>query len=179
MLMLGQPELWAALMTRLTETVTAYLDEQVRHGVAAIQLFDSWAGAISASDYSRLVLPYTRRIFASIRSVPRIHFCADSCVSLEEFHRAGPDVLSIDWRFPISEVWRRCGDETAVQGNLDPAAAAAGGAVMEKAVKVVLKGARGHPGHIFSLGHGVLRDTDPANLRRVVGIVHRATRSRR
>jgi uroporphyrinogen decarboxylase len=178
-LMLSDPDLWNALMVKLTGMVVAYLKEQVRHGVAAVQLFDSWVGSLSVADYSQFVFPFTREAFDSVRSVPRIHFCADSSALVEEFHRAGPEVLSIDWRFPVSDAWRRCGEGTAVQGNLDPVAAMVGGAGMEKRVSDILAMARGHRGHIFSLGHGVLRETDPENLRRIVKLVHETTRQRR
>ncbi len=178
-LMLSKPDLWEALMAKLTQMVVAYLNEQVEHGVAAVQLFDSWVGSLSASDYSQFVFPFTKKIFDSVRSVPRIHFCADSSALVEEFHRAGPEVLSVDWRVPLSDAWKRCGEATAVQGNLDPVAAVAGGAAMEDRVSGIIKLAQGHPGHIFSLGHGVLRETDPENLRRIVKLVHETTRIRR
>jgi uroporphyrinogen decarboxylase len=178
-LMFSQPEVWSILMKKLAEMVSVYLNEQVKHGVAAIQLFDSWVGSLSASDYSQFVFPFTRAIFDSVNSVPRIHFCADSSALIEEFHRAGPEVLSIDWRIPLGDVWRRCGETIAVQGNLDPAAAMAGGKQMEKRVSDILGTALDHRGHIFSLGHGVLRETDPENLRMIVKQVHETTRERR
>ncbi len=169
---------WTRLMEKLTKMVEDYLAAQVRHGVDAVQLFDSWVGCLSPRDYRKFVFPYTRRIFASLDSVPKIHFCADSSALVEEFSRAGPEVLSVDWRIPIEDVWRRCGDGTAVQGNLDPVAAKVGGAEMHEGVSAILKGAGGRKGHIFSLGHGVLRETPPENLRRIVGAVHSRTRRR-
>lgn len=177
-LMFSNPDLWGSLMKKLTDMVSVYLEEQVRHGVVAIQLFDSWVGSLSASDYSQFVFPYTREIFDSISSVPKIHFCADSSALIEEFHRAGPEVLSVDWRVPIDEAWRRCGDATAVQGNLDPVLAMTGGNEMEKRVADILRVAKGHRGHIFSLGHGVLKETDPETLRAIVRTVHETTRLR-
>lgn len=178
-LMYSSPEVWRPLMRSLTEMVKDYLSSQVKHGVSAIQLFDSWVGCLSPSDYREFVFPFTREIFASISSVPRIHFCADSSSLVEEFRRTGPEVLSVDWRIPVDDVWRRCGGATSVQGNLDPAAALAGGPEMEKRVEEILERAKGQMGHIFSLGHGVLRDTNPENLRRVVSIVHARTRRKR
>lgn len=175
-LMYSSPGVWQALMGRLAEMVKVYLAGQVKHGVSAVQLFDSWVGCLSPMEYQRFVLPFTREIFRSVASVPRIHFCADSSALIEKFHQTGPEVLSVDWRIPIAEVWRRCGDETAVQGNLDPAAAMAGGDEMERQVTSVLEMAKGRRGHIFSLGHGVLRETDPENLRRIVATVHSRTR---
>jgi len=175
-LMYSSPETWRLLMKSLTDMIKDYLSVQVKHGVSAIQLFDSWVGCLSPLDYNQYVSPFTREIFDSVNSVPRIHFCADSSALVEEFHRTGPEVLSVDWRIPIEDVWRRCDDATSVQGNLDPAAALAGGEEMEKRVTDILDRAKGRPGHIFSLGHGVLRDTDPENLRRIVNTVHARTR---
>jgi uroporphyrinogen decarboxylase len=177
--MYSSPDLWGSIMKKLTEVVRAYLDAQVRAGVDAIQLFDSWAGCLAAEDYRQFVLPYTKEIFSSVAGVPRIHFCADSASLIEAFHETGADVLSVDWRLPVSEVWGRCSGGTAVQGNLDPAAAVAGGREMERRVSSVLRSAEGHRGHIFSLGHGVLRETDPENLRTIVELVHSNTGSGR
>ena len=139
---------------------------------------DSWVGCLSPADYHQFVFPFTREIFASMRAVPRIHFCADSSALVEEFHGTGPEVLSVDWRIPIGDVWRRCENDTSVQGNLDPAAALAGGEEMKRRVNGILDEAQGRRGHIFSLGHGVLRQTDPESLRRIVAMVHSKTRRR-
>ena len=175
-LMYSNPETWQALMKSLARMVRDYLSVQIEHGVSAVQLFDSWVGCLSPRDYHRFVYPYTREIFSSVGSVPRIHFCADSSALVEEFHGTGPEVLSVDWRVPIQDVWQRCGGETAVQGNLDPAVAQAGGAEMTGQVMSILNGAEGRRGHIFGLGHGVLRGTDPENLRQIVKLVHDRTR---
>ena len=173
-LIYSDPEVWRSLMGRLTDMVKAYLRLQVKRGVSAVQLFDSWVGCLSPDDYQRVVLTITQDIFRSVNSVPRIHFCADSSALLEKFRLTGPEVLSVDWRIPIEDVWKRCG-EVSVQGNLDPALALSGGPQMKRQVSRILDGAAGHRGHIFSLGHGVLRDTDPANLRQIVNTVHRRT----
>ncbi|MDG7007497.1 MAG: uroporphyrinogen decarboxylase [Nitrososphaerota archaeon] len=175
-LMYSSPDTWEALMKSLTEMIRDYLSMQVRHGVSAVQLFDSWVGCLSPRDYHQFVYPFTREVFSSIGSVPKIHFCADSSALVEEFHGTGPEVLSVDWRVPIQDVWRRCSGETAVQGNLDPVAALAGGREMTDQVNSVLDGAEGRRGHIFGLGHGVLRGTDPENLRQIVKMVHSRTR---
>jgi len=175
-LMYSDPDTWRPLMRVLTGMIKDYLGSQIRHGVSAVQLFDSWVGCLSPDDYREFVAPFTKEIFESVGSVPRIHFCADSSALVEEFHDTGPEVLSVDWRVPIDQVWERCDGHTSVQGNLDPAAALAGGTEMEKRVKDFLARAEGRRGHIFSLGHGVLRDTDPENLRRVVQLVHEKTR---
>ena len=174
-LMYSDPDTWRALMRSLTAMIKDYLSMQVKHGVSAIQLFDSWVGCLPPAEYRRFVSPFTKEIFSSVVGVPRIHFCADSSALIEEFHRTGPEVLGVDWRIPIEDVWRRCG-ETSVQGNLDPVAALAGGNEMEKRVGDILAGARGRRGHVFSLGHGVLRNTDPENLRQIVKTVHAKTR---
>ena len=173
--MYSDPDTWRPLMRALTDMVESYLSAQVRHGVSAVQLFDSWVGCLSPADYHQFVFPFTHEIFDSVRTVPRVHFCADSSALLEEFHKTGPDVLSVDWRVPIDAVWQRCRGDTSVQGNLDPAAALAGGPVMDARVVGILEKARGRSGHIFSLGHGVLHDTDPDNLRRIVSTVHART----
>lgn len=178
-LMYSRPEVWLPLMRRLTDMVKDYLSSQVKHGVSAIQLFDSWVGCLPPSDYNQFVLPFTREIFSSVGSVPRIHFCADSSALVERFHQTGPEVLSVDWRIPIDDVWRRCADATSVQGNLDPAAATAGGEEMQRRVTDILSRAEGRRGHVFSLGHGVLRDTDPSNLRWIVEDVHARTRRKK
>ena len=161
----SRPEVWEALMRKLTDTVKDYLSAQVACGVSAVQLFDSWVGCLAAEDYARFVSAYTKEIFSSVSGVPRIHFCADSAPLVEEFHRTGADVLSVDWRVPLVDVWRRCSEKTAVQGNLDPVVASVGGSAMQTRVADILDGARGHKGHIFSLGHGVLQNTNPESLR--------------
>lgn len=175
-MMYSQPETWDLLMTRLTKLVVAYLREQARSGVSAIQLFDSWVGCLSPADYGTYVGPYTSEIFGSLGGgVPTIHFCANSSSLVESFAGTGCDVVSVDWRVPIDTVWERTRDAKGVQGNLDPATALAGGRVMEKAVTEVLEKAKGRRGHIFNLGHGVLRETPPENLREVVKMVHSRT----
>lgn len=175
-MMYEDPDAWRELMERLTTLVKAYLNAQARAGAEALQLFDSWAGCLSPPDYEDFVMPYTKQVFDAISgSVPKIHFCADSSALLERFAETGCDVLSVDWRVPIDTVWDRTGGGLAVQGNLDPAAALAGGKVMEKRVEEILALATGKKGHVFNLGHGVLRDTKPENLMRVVRLVHERT----
>jgi uroporphyrinogen decarboxylase len=178
-MMYSEPEVWEALMTRLTRTVRDYLVAQVRSGVGAVQLFDSWVGSLAAEDYRRFVFKYTKEVISSVSGVPRIHFCADSSALVEEFHATGAELLSVDWRVQLGDVWRRCSERTGVQGNLDPVIALAGGDVMQERVGRILGSAKGHKGHVFSLGHGVLQGTDPANLQKVVRMVHDQTRSPR
>lgn len=179
-MMYREPETWNLLMSRLTKLVVKYLGAQTGCGVSAVQLFDSWAGCLSPGDYDAYVRRHTAEIFDKAGTrVPRIHFCANSAHLIEEFGRTGCDVMSVDWRIPLDVAWERCGPDLAVQGNLDPAAAAAGGKVMDEGVEDVLKRASGRRGHVFNLGHGVLRETPPENLKRVVQLVHEGTAKRR
>lgn len=172
-LMYTDPDTWNLLMSRLTKLVASYLRAQIKSGVSVVQLFDSWVGCLSQADYDLYVRRYTSEIFSAVGGeVPTIHFCANSSPLIESFAATGCDVLSVDWRVPIETVWERTGGNKGVQGNLDPAAAAAGGVVMEDAVKRILGKASGRRGHIFNLGHGVLWDTPPENLRKVVEMVH-------
>ena len=177
-MMYSQPETWALLMDKLTKMVRDYLHFQIKSGVRAIQLFDSWAGFLSPEDYEQFVMAYTQEIFSSVHGVPRIHFCANSSALVELFHQTGVDVLSVDWRVKIDEVWTRCEERTAVQGNMDPVIAVVGGDDMTRRVADILAKAASHNGHIFSLGHGIHKETDPENLRRIVEVVHKVTRVR-
>lgn len=175
-MMYGDPDAWGLLMSRLTKIVVEYLRAQVRDGASAVQLFDSWVGCLSPDDYDVFVRRHTSEIFAAVGDgVPTIHFCANSGTLVEKFAETGADVLSVDWRVPIESVWERSGGTMGVQGNLDPAAAVAGGEAMEEGAKRILRGAAGKRGHVFNLGHGVLRDTPPENLRRLVQLVHEST----
>ncbi len=177
-LMYGQPETWKALMEKLTRMVKDYVCFQVKSGVHAVQLFDSWAGCLSSEDYEQFVLKYTKDIFSSIQDIPKIHFCANSVALIEQFEKTGANVLSVDWRTPISEVWKKCKEQVAVQGNLDPAIALVGGEYLEHKILNILETAKTHNGHIFSLGHGVLKDTPPENLRQIINMVHKETNKR-
>jgi len=178
-MMYRDPETWHLLMRALTRMIISYLSCQVSSGVQAVQLFDSWVGCLSPSDYETYVSEYTREIVHSLEGrVPRIHFCADSASLLERFVDTGPDVLSVDWRIEISDAWRRSNSRVAIQGNLDPVLALAGGEAMRREVSRILQQSTGRPGHIFSLGHGVLRETPPENLCEIVKMVHEATSHR-
>lgn len=177
-MMYQEPAAWHALMRALTKMVKTYLASQVSRGVHAVQLFDSWVGCLSPTDYQEYVSKYTRQIFDSLEGkVPRIHFCASSSSLLGEFVATGADVLSVDWRVRISDAWRAAKGR-GVQGNLDPVLALAGGAPMRRDATRILGESKGSRGHIFSLGHGVLRETPPENLRDLVRSVHSATRRR-
>ncbi|MEM0287851.1 MAG: uroporphyrinogen decarboxylase [Nitrososphaerota archaeon] len=166
--------LWQKIMGSLVDLISDYLAYQVEYGIDAVQLFDSWAGAVSSSDYERFILPYTKRVFSNLpANLPKIHFCANSSHLIEKFAQTGADVLSVDWRVDIASVWKRTDEKLAVQGNLDPALAVVGGKEMQLAVSKIMQAAYGHKGHIFNLGHGVLKETNPENLKKIVKIVHR------
>jgi len=173
-LMLRQPDLWAALMDRLTDGMIAYLQDQVAAGADVIQVFDSWVGALAPADYERSVLPWMRRIFDALRPMgaPTIYFGTSNATLLEAMASAGSDLLSVDWRVRLDDAWRRIGFDRGIQGNLDPVRALAGWPVAHDGMRQVLASAGGRPGHIFNLGHGVLPETDPDVLKRLVDAVH-------
>ncbi|HEV2390206.1 MAG TPA: uroporphyrinogen decarboxylase [Nitrososphaerales archaeon] len=178
-LMYREPETWHRLMSALTKMVTTYLASQVSHGVDAVQLFDSWVGCLSPTDYESYVSEYTREIMLSLSGrVPRIHFCANSASLVDQFVGTGPDVLSVDWRMQIEYAWSMSKGGVGIQGNLDPALAVAGGEAMRREVGRIVEQSKGHPGHIFSLGHGVMKETEPENLREIVKMVHGTTTRR-
>ena len=171
-LMFGDPSLWAALMDKITQISAAYLEAQVAAGASAVQLFDSWAGALSRTDYERHVLPWSTRVLEQIGTtgVPRIHFGVGTGEILDLMGSAGADVVGIDWRVPLAQGVRRVGGRV-VQGNLDPTLVFAPTEVMlERAGQVISDGA-GAPGHIFNLGHGVIPATDPDQLARLTEFV--------
>jgi uroporphyrinogen decarboxylase len=172
----GEPELWHRLMTTLTEVTISYLQAQVEAGAQMIQLFDSWAGALSVSAYEANVLPYSRRILEAISTtgVATIHFGTTTSHLLEAMARCGSDVISVDWRLPLDEAWRRIGD-LGIQGNLDPGVMLAPFDVVEREAREILALAAGRPGHIFNLGHGVLPETSSDHLRRLAELVHEET----
>ena len=173
-LMMNDPELWDSLMSRLVEIVISSLRSQISAGVSAIQLFDSWAGALSPSAYERFVLPYTKEIFSSIQNeeVPTVHFGVGTGEILHLMASAGSSVMGVDWRTPLDVARDRLGSEVALQGNLDPAICFASENAISTEVRNILEKNAGHPGHIFNLGHGVLPETDPKVLERIVEQVH-------
>jgi uroporphyrinogen decarboxylase len=172
-LMLGEPATWRRLMERLAEDCLAYLRAQADAGASAVQLFDSWAGTLSADDYEEHVAPFSSHVLEGLADldVPRIHFGVGTGELLPAMRRAGATVVGVDWRIPIDEAWARVGHDVAVQGNLDPAALLAGWDVVEAKALDVLARAGGRPGHVFNLGHGVLPGTDPGVLRRLTDLV--------
>ncbi len=175
-LMYAAPEVWHGLMEKLTETSIRYLQAQVAAGLDVVQLFDSWAGALSVPDYEEFAAPYSQRILEALE-VPTIHFATGATHLLESIVSAGGDVIGLDWRLPLGEAWELVGYERGVQGNLDPALLLGPWARAEAAAHRILEEAGGRPGHVFNLGHGVLPDTDPADLRRLVELVHERTAS--
>jgi uroporphyrinogen decarboxylase len=179
-IMYGQPALWAELMDRLAGITTAFLSIQVAAGASAIQLFDSWAGALSAEDYRAAVLPYSRRIFEALAAsgVPRIHFGVGTGELLGLLGEAGADVVGVDWRVPLDEAVGRVEPGKALQGNLDPAILLAPWTVIERAARTVLDRGRTAEGHVFNLGHGVLPQTDPDVLARLTELVHTVSAAR-
>jgi uroporphyrinogen decarboxylase len=173
-LLFGDPELWHLLMSTLSEVLGRYLREQVDAGVDVIQLFDSWAGALSADDYARAVLPYSRRVFEAVRGVPRIHFATGNPELLPLLADAPCEVVSVDWRIGLADAWTRVGDR-GVQGNLDPAVCLAPFDVVAARARAILSDAAGRPGHVFNLGLGVLPGTDADTLARLTELVRRET----
>jgi len=173
-LMYGEPATWHALCERLAAITTEFLRVQASAGASAVQLFDSWAGVLSEADYRRYVMPHSARVLAGLEDlgVPRIHFGVGTGELLAAMGEAGADVVGVDWRVPLDAATRRVGPGRALQGNLDPAALFAGPAVLEREVTRVLAEGRAAPGHVFNLGHGVLPETDPDVLTRVVELVH-------
>ncbi len=178
-MMLGDPDLFHALLDRLADLAIASLRSQVEHGAGAVQVFDSWAGALSPAHYRAHVLPASRKVFDALRDfdIPRIHFGVDTGELLPSFADAGADVIGVDWRTPLSLARTRVGGR-ALQGNLDPAVCLAPWPVVAREVRAVLDDNDGHPAHVFNLGHGVLPETDPTILERVVELVHREGRVR-
>jgi uroporphyrinogen decarboxylase len=172
-LMHTDPSLWFDLLDRLADMAITSLRSQVAEGAAALQLFDSWAGALSPQDYERFVLPASTRVLAGVADlgVPRIHFGVNTGELLGLMASAGADVMGVDWRTPLDAARSRVPADVSLQGNLDPAIVAAGWEPSEVAVREVLRRGAGRR-HVFNLGHGVLPETDPATLERIVDLVH-------
>ena len=173
-LMLGDPVLFGELLDRLAGLAAESIASQVRAGAGAFQLFDSWAGALTPAQYARHVLPHSRTVFERLAAldVPGIHFGVNTGELLALLGDAGADVVGVDWRTPLSVARQRVGGGKALQGNLDPAVCLGPWEAVAAEVLAVLAENGGHPGHIFNLGHGVLPETDPSVLARVVELVH-------
>jgi uroporphyrinogen decarboxylase len=175
-LMYGDPDVWHALMGKLTATFERYLRAQQEAGVDVLQLFDSWVGALSVDDYLEFVAPHSARILAAV-DAPTIHFGTGTAHLLTSLAEAGGDVIGLDWRVRLDEAWELVGFDHGVQGNLDPALLLGPFERVVADSKRILERAGGRPGHVFNLGHGVLPDTDPDVLRRLVELVHERTAS--
>ncbi len=172
--MYSEPAAFETLLGKLSTTMAGYLKAQVAAGASAVQLFDSWVGALAVEDYEASVLPHTRAIFDALKSVevPRIHFGTDTAGLLESITSTGPDIVSLDWRVPLDAGWKRVGHDRGIQGNLDPAVLLGPPELVRERARDVLRRANGRPGHIFNLGHGVLPSTPLENLHVLVETVH-------
>jgi uroporphyrinogen decarboxylase len=172
-LMYSQPETWDRLMNLLADAVGAYLQAQISAGVSAVQLFDSWAGALDAHDYRRYAMPYSQKILDGLAGlgVPRIHFGVGTSELLGAMTEAGADVIGVDWTVPLDDARARVGGMVTVQGNLDPAVCLAPWDIVENKARGILERGGGRK-HVFNLGHGVLPETDPDLLARLVDFVH-------
>jgi uroporphyrinogen decarboxylase len=176
-LMYGHSDGWHRLCEKLSSIVADYLTAQIEAGVDAVQVFDSWVGALSAADYREFALPHTRRIFEAIGSrVPTIHFGTGTAAILEDLREAGGDVIGVDWRIPIDEAWTRIGADRGVQGNLDPTLLLGPPARMLQQTDDVLARVGNRPGHIFNLGHGILPSTPVEHVQMLAQYVHSASR---
>jgi uroporphyrinogen decarboxylase len=173
-LMYTNPQVWHALMEKLSAVLSDYLVGQVNAGAQAVQVFDSWVGALSPQDYAKFALPYSQKVLsaASNLDVPVIHFGTNTFTLLPLMKEAGGSVIGLDWRAPLDEGWRAVGYDTAVQGNLDPTVLFAPLKTIKIYVEDILRRAEGRPGHIFNLGHGILQHTPVENVRAVVEMVH-------
>jgi uroporphyrinogen decarboxylase len=173
--MYREPEAWNALLEKLSSVIVRYLKAQIAAGAQVVQLFDSWVGALSPTDYDRYVAPHVRRIFDEVTEAPTIHFGTSTSALLERMAAAGGDLISVDARQLLDEAWDRIGHQRGIQGNLEATRLLAGWVPTEEGARDVLRRAAGRPGHIFNLGHGVLPATDPDLLRRLVDFVHEET----
>jgi uroporphyrinogen decarboxylase len=164
---------WDVLMEKISEVLIRYLNLQVRSGVQALQIFDSWVGCLSPGDYEEYVLPYSKKVMDGVsKSVPLIHFATSNSALLELMKRAGGDVIGVDWRVDIDQAWARLGHDVGVQGNLDPVILLGPVDLIEKNVKRILDRVGDRPGHIFNLGHGLLPNTPPDHVAALVDTVH-------
>jgi uroporphyrinogen decarboxylase len=173
----SEPASFHLLMEKLTNMVISYLNAQVRHGAQAVQVFDSWVGCLSATDYKTFVLPHMKRLFASLNpKAPRIHFALGASHMLKLVGSAGADVTSVDWRTPLDEAWKQVGTKKAIQGNLDPALLFGSKDHLVEAARDILKRAANRNGHIFNLGHGIYPGTPVDNVSLLIEVVHKGSR---
>jgi uroporphyrinogen decarboxylase len=172
-LMYRDPGAWRELMQRISRAVTNYLNSQIAAGAQCVQLFDSWSGCLSPSDYRRFVLPHVQQIISGILpGVPVISFATGNPQQLPLLVEGGASVIGVDWRIELDEAWRVIGPDRAVQGNLDPGVLLANRHEIECRAREILQQAAGRPGHIFNLGHGILKETPVENVIALVELVH-------
>jgi uroporphyrinogen decarboxylase len=172
--MFSNPDTWTELMDRLTDGVIDYLQAQIEAGAQAFQLFDSWAGCLSVRDYAQFAAPWTRKIFASLQGqVPSIHFSANGGHLLEQVAEMPVDVIGLDWRVDPESVMQRIGRDRVYQGNLDPARLLASDSAALAGAVDVLNAFAPAKGHIFNLGHGVVKTTPSERVKKLIDEVHR------
>lgn len=173
-IMFSQPQVWNALMDKISDTVIGYLNAQIEAGAQAVQVFDSWVGSLNPEDYHKYVMPHTKRVIDNLEGdVPVIHFANQGSTLLEYAREAGGDVLGVDWRINLDDAWKRIGYDRGIQGNIDPMTLFASREVIQERVKDVLDRAENRPGHIFNLGHGIHKDTPVENVVAMVEAVRK------
>jgi uroporphyrinogen decarboxylase len=184
LMMYQQPSAWHALMGKLVTLVADYLIAQIEAGASAVQIFDSWVGALSPDDYAEFVLPHLESVVARVREgadalaapeepgAPIIYFSTGTGAMLSTIRQIPADVISVDWRIKLDEAWAQLGNQVAIQGNIEPAVLHGPWELIERRAAAILKRAAGRPGHIFNLGHGILTETPVDNVRRLVDFVH-------
>jgi uroporphyrinogen decarboxylase len=172
------PAAWDALMRVTGDTVTAYLSAQIDAGAQAVQVFDSWVGYVGPRDYERSILPHTKRVIDALKTkgVPVIYFPNGATSMLDLATQAGGDVIGVDWRIGIADAFDVVGPDRAVQGNIDPIALFAPDDALEAMVVDILEAVGDRPGHVFNLGHGIQKTTDPEKARTLVRLVHEHSR---
>jgi uroporphyrinogen decarboxylase len=167
------------MMSLISRGLVKYLNAQIDAGAQAVQLFDSWVGALSPDDYRQFVLPHTSAVIAGIKpGTPVIHFGTGTAALLELMREAGGDVIGLDWRVRLDEGWSRVGHDRAVMGNLDPVALFANQKHLRTQAQTIINQAAGRPGHIFNLGHGILPETPVDNVIALVQMVHELSASK-
>ena len=173
-MMFGRPDQWHELLRKFSDVVVTYLENQIRAGVEAVQVFDSWVGCLSPADYSEYVLPHVKSIIDRLKpeGIPIIYFGTGTSTLLPLMRSAGSDVLGLDWHVELDEAWARIGFDVAVQGNLDPVALFAPMPELERRIKDILDRAGNRAGHIFNLGHGILPKTPVEHVESAIGFVH-------
>jgi len=172
-MMYQAPQTWDLLMKKISDVLTRYLNAQVRAGVQALQMFDSWVGCLSPNDYEEFVLPYSKKVLNGVdKGVPVIHFGTSTSALLPLMKKAGGNVIGVDWRVDLGEAWARIGYDVGIQGNLDPVVLFGPVNLIKKEVKRILDQAGDRPGHIFNLGHGILPNTPVEHVSALVEMVH-------